>query len=137
MPGTGWPSRLRGRIRGGSRGAASRKKRTSRGPEALGGLDEQVLEETGVAVTEELRADEGEDGEAGVQSVVVVHCHRSSINGRHKHPRNVLTVLDGDDLDGRRRDSSRGGHDDDGNMLLDCTMCERELLGNPGRCTYC
>ena len=79
-----------------------RKKRTSRGPEALGGLDEQVLEETGVAVTEELRADEGEDGETGVQSVVVVHCHRSSINGRHKHPRNVLTVLDGDDLNGSR-----------------------------------
>ena len=54
------------------------EKRTSRGPEALGGLDEQVLEETGVAVTEELRADEGEDGETGVQLVVVIHCHRSS-----------------------------------------------------------
>ena len=37
----------------------------------------------------------------------------------------LLTVLDGDDLDGRRRDSSRGGHDDDGNMLLDWTSCER------------
>ena len=44
---------------------------TVRGPEALGRLDEDILEQTGETVTKQLRADEREDGDSRVLSGIV------------------------------------------------------------------
>ena len=46
---------------------------TRRGPKALGGFDQHVLQQSSIAVSQELRADQREDGETRIQLVVVVH----------------------------------------------------------------
>ena len=46
---------------------------TIQGPETLRRLDKNVLQQASKAISEQLRADKREDGDAGVHLVVVVH----------------------------------------------------------------